>query len=67
MESINEFILIRDVGLDATGKLDHKSLQLASRLKIPHWLPVQALLGTASTGAVPAVFVLIFKGEGDFS
>ena len=31
------------------------------------WLPVQALLGTASTGAVPAVFVLIFKGEGDFS
>ena len=36
MESINEFILIRDVGLDATGKLDRKSLQLASRLKIPH-------------------------------
>jgi len=33
----------------------------------PCWLPVQALLGTASTGAVPAVFVLIFKGEGDFS
>jgi hypothetical protein len=31
------------------------------------WLPVQALLGTASTGAVPAVFVLIFKGEGYFS
>ena len=31
------------------------------------WLPVQALLGTASTVAVPAVFVLIFKGEGDFS
>ncbi len=36
MESINEFILIRDVGLDATGKLDHKSLQLASKLNIPH-------------------------------
>jgi hypothetical protein len=36
MESINEFILIRDVGLDATGKLDHKSLLLAGRLKIPH-------------------------------
>jgi hypothetical protein len=31
------------------------------------WLPVQALLGTASTVAVPAVFVSIFKGEGDFS
>ena len=31
------------------------------------WLPVRALLGTASTGAVPAVFVSIFKGEGDFS
>jgi hypothetical protein len=31
------------------------------------WLAMQALLGTASTGAVPAVFVLIFKGEGDFS
>ena len=36
MESINEFILIRDVGLDATVKLDHKSLLLACRLKIPH-------------------------------
>ncbi len=31
------------------------------------WLPVRALLGTGSTGAVPAVFVSIFKGEGDFS
>jgi hypothetical protein len=36
MELVNEFILIRDVGLDAAGKLDHKSLLLASRLKIPH-------------------------------
>ncbi len=26
------------------------------------WLPVQALLGTASTVAVPALFVSIFKG-----
>ena len=33
----------------------------------PQWLPERALLGTGSTGAVPAVFVLIFKGEGDFS
>jgi hypothetical protein len=31
------------------------------------WLPVRALLGTGSTGAVPAVFVLIFEGGGDFS
>jgi hypothetical protein len=36
MESVTKYILIRDVGLDATGKLDHKSLQLASKLKIPH-------------------------------
>jgi len=36
MELVNEFILMRDVGLDAAGKLDHKSLLLASRLKIPH-------------------------------
>ncbi len=38
MESITKYIyiLIRDVGLDATGKLDHRSLQLASKLKIPH-------------------------------
>ena len=36
MESIKEFILIRDVGLNATGKLDHKSLQLASKLNISH-------------------------------
>ncbi len=35
--------------------------------RVAYWLPVQALLGTGSTGAVPAVFVLIFKGEGDFS
>jgi hypothetical protein len=28
---------------------------------------VRALLGTGSTGAVPAVFVLIFEGGGDFS
>ena len=34
--------------------------------RVQQWLPVQALLGTASTGAVPEVFVLIFKGEGDF-
>ncbi len=36
MDSVTRYILIRDVGLDATGKLDHKSLQLASKLKIPH-------------------------------
>jgi len=36
-------------------------------LALAEWLPVQALLGTASTVAVPAVFVSIFKGEGDFS
>jgi hypothetical protein len=38
----------------------------AFSLGCPFWLPVRALLGTASTGAVPAVFVLIFKGEGYF-
>ena len=36
MESVAKYILIRDVGLDATRKLDHKSLQLVSKLKIPH-------------------------------
>jgi len=41
--------------------------ELFCRSWISSWLPVRALLGTASTGAVPAVFVLIFKGEGDFS
>ena len=35
-ESITKYILIRDVGLDATGKSDHKSLQLASKLKMSH-------------------------------
>ena len=34
MESITKYILIRDVGLDATGKSDHKSSQLASKLKM---------------------------------
>ena len=34
MESITKYILIRDVGLDATGKSDHKSSQLASKLKL---------------------------------
>ena len=36
MESITKYILIRDVGLDATGKSDHKSSQLASKLKMSH-------------------------------
>ena len=36
IEAITEFILIRDIGLDANGKLDQKSLQLASKLNIPH-------------------------------
>ena len=36
MESVTKYILIQDVELDATGKLDHKSLQLASKLKIPY-------------------------------
>ena len=34
MESITRYILIGDVGLDATGKSDHKSSQLASKLKM---------------------------------
>jgi hypothetical protein len=36
MESISKYILILDVGLEATGKLDHITLRLASKIKIPH-------------------------------
>jgi hypothetical protein len=36
MESVAKYILIRDVGLDATGKLDHITLQLTAKLKIQH-------------------------------
>ncbi len=43
------------------------TLELSCICFVLLWLPVQALLGTASTVAVPAVFVSIFKGEWDFS
>jgi hypothetical protein len=33
MKSVTKYILIRHVGLDATEKLDHRTLQLASNLK----------------------------------
>jgi len=36
MEDVTNHILVRDVGLDATGKLDNISIKLASNLKIPH-------------------------------
>ena len=36
MEDVTNHILVRDVGLDATGKLDNISIKLASKLKIPH-------------------------------
>jgi hypothetical protein len=35
-EIIAEHILIRDVGLDASGKLDKITLNLAAKLEIPH-------------------------------
>jgi hypothetical protein len=45
MESVHEHILIRDVGLDATGKMDQTTLNLAIKLfKIPHHQGV-ALVG----------------------
>jgi hypothetical protein len=36
MEEVTNHVLVRDVGLDATGKLDNKTINLASNLKIPH-------------------------------
>jgi hypothetical protein len=36
LEVIAEHILIRDVGLDASGKLDKITLNLAAKLEIPH-------------------------------
>jgi hypothetical protein len=33
---VTNHILVRDVGLDATGKLDNITIKLASNLKIPH-------------------------------
>ena len=36
MEDVTNHILVRDVGLDATGKLDKNTIKLASKLKIPH-------------------------------
>ncbi len=35
-EAVSSRILIRDVGLDATGKLDQATLKLAAKLKLPH-------------------------------
>jgi hypothetical protein len=35
MEDVPNHILVRDVGLDATGKLDKNTINLASNLKIP--------------------------------
>ncbi len=36
LEVIEDYILIRDVGLDASGKLDRITLNLAAKLQIPH-------------------------------
>ncbi len=36
MEDIDKYILIRDVGLDASGKLDKITANLTVNLKIPH-------------------------------
>ena len=36
LEDIDKYILIRDVGLDASGKLDKITINLAVNLKIPH-------------------------------
>ncbi len=36
LEVIEDYILIRDVGLDASGKLDKITLNLAAKLQIPH-------------------------------
>ncbi len=36
MEAVSKHILIRDVGLDATGRLDQATLNLAAKLKLPH-------------------------------
>ena len=36
MEDVTNHILVRDVGLDATGKLNKNTINLASNLKIPH-------------------------------
>jgi hypothetical protein len=36
MEAIANHILIRNVELDATGRLDQTTLSLAAKLKIPH-------------------------------
>jgi hypothetical protein len=36
MENIADHILVRDVGLDATGKLDRNTINLVSNRKIPH-------------------------------
>jgi hypothetical protein len=36
LEVIDDYILIKDVGLDASGKLDKITLNLAAKLQIPH-------------------------------
>jgi hypothetical protein len=36
MEAVSNHILIRDVGLDATGRLDQITLNFAAKLKLPH-------------------------------
>ncbi len=37
MEAVSNYILIRDVGLDATtGRLDQTTLNLAAKLELPH-------------------------------
>ena len=36
MEAVSNHILIRDVGLDATGRLDQTTLNLATKLKLSH-------------------------------
>ncbi len=36
MGAVSNYILIRDVGLDATGRLDQITLNLAAKLKLPH-------------------------------
>ena len=36
LEDIDKYILIRDVGLSASGKLDRITINLATKLKLPH-------------------------------
>jgi hypothetical protein len=36
MEDVDKHLLVRAIGLSALGKLDKRTIKLASQLKIPH-------------------------------